>query len=234
MECEKAAARVGPFLDLPARIEGNAGDPPARSTESLVVARATNSADGRNGARSGFGRIGFAFGKNVRPAGYAAAAGRCLAQCVQRAEMDRGSGRRSLSPRGVHVLEAHQRLPQHVIDAPSRDICTARRIDTNTPLQALTTLNDEAYIECAKSLAKRMQTAAGPNIRPELAWAFTEVTGQPAPEETLTTLEKLFDQAVASYEKNVDLAKKLANSPAEAARTLAANAILDLDQALSK
>ena len=119
-------------------------------------------------------------------------------------------------------------------DAPSRDICTARRIDTNTPLQALTTLNDEAYIECAKALAKRMQAAAGPNIRPELAWAFTEVTGQPAPEETLTTLEKLFDQAVASYEKNVDLSKKLANSPAEAARTLAANAILNLDQALSK
>ena len=119
-------------------------------------------------------------------------------------------------------------------DAPSRDICTARRIGTNTPLQALTTLNDEAYIECAKALAKRMQAAAGPDIRPELAWAFTEVTGQPASDETLTPVESLFDQAEALYEKNVDLSKKLANSPAEAARTLAANAILNLDQALSK
>ena len=85
-----------------------------------------------------------------------------------------------------------------------------------------------------QSAAKRMQAAAGPDIRPELAWAFTEVTGQPASDETLTPVESLFDQAEALYEKNVDLSKKLANSPAEAARTLAANAILNLDQALSK
>jgi hypothetical protein len=119
-------------------------------------------------------------------------------------------------------------------DAPSHDICTARRIVTNTPLQALTTLNDEAYIECAKALAKRMQIAAGPGIRAELAWAFTEATGREATDETLATLEKLFDQATAAYEKNPELSKKLADMADLAARTIAANAILNLDEALTK
>src|SRR6185436_6483584 len=43
-----------------------------------------------------------------------------------------------------------------IFDAPTRDVCTARRITTNTPLQALVTLNDPVYIEAASSLAARM------------------------------------------------------------------------------
>jgi hypothetical protein len=41
-------------------------------------------------------------------------------------------------------------------DAPSREVCTARRVRTNTPLQALTTLNDPAFFEAAQHLAKRI------------------------------------------------------------------------------
>jgi hypothetical protein len=42
-------------------------------------------------------------------------------------------------------------------DAPTRDACTARRLPSNTPLQALTALNDPAFIEMAQSLANRME-----------------------------------------------------------------------------
>ena len=42
-------------------------------------------------------------------------------------------------------------------DGISREVCTARRIRTNTPLQALTTLNDSAYIDMARNFAYRMQ-----------------------------------------------------------------------------
>ena len=41
-------------------------------------------------------------------------------------------------------------------DAPSREICTVRRIRTNTPLQALVTLNDPVYVEAAQALARRI------------------------------------------------------------------------------
>jgi hypothetical protein len=42
-------------------------------------------------------------------------------------------------------------------DGVAREVCTARRIRTNTPLQALVTLNDEAYIDMARYFAYKMQ-----------------------------------------------------------------------------
>ena len=41
-------------------------------------------------------------------------------------------------------------------DAPSREFCTVRRIRTNTPLQALVTLNDPVFVEAAQALARRI------------------------------------------------------------------------------
>ncbi len=42
-----------------------------------------------------------------------------------------------------------------MFDSPTRDLCSARRIATNTPLQALVTLNDPVYVECSRALAER-------------------------------------------------------------------------------
>ena len=52
-----------------------------------------------------------------------------------------------------------------VFDAPSREFCTVRRVRTNTPLQALTTLNDPVFFEAAQALAKRIIEQAGPAAR---------------------------------------------------------------------
>ncbi len=49
-------------------------------------------------------------------------------------------------------------------DATSREYCTVRRVRTNTPLQALTTLNDDAAMEAARALAKRMIEDGGAEI----------------------------------------------------------------------
>jgi hypothetical protein len=53
-------------------------------------------------------------------------------------------------------------------DGTSREICTARRIRTNTPLQALVTLNDSAYIEMARNFAYRLQKETGKNINDQI------------------------------------------------------------------
>ena len=46
-------------------------------------------------------------------------------------------------------------------DAPNREVCTVRRVRTNTPLQALVTLNDPVYLEAAGAFAKRMPLIKG-------------------------------------------------------------------------
>src|SRR5262249_1832248 len=46
-------------------------------------------------------------------------------------------------------------------DAPSREVCTVRRIRTNTPLQAFVTLNDPVYVEAAQALARRLVQEGG-------------------------------------------------------------------------
>ena len=54
-------------------------------------------------------------------------------------------------------------------DAPNRDVCCARRIRINTPLQALITMNDPAHIETTKAFAKRMTTHSA-ELRAQLAY----------------------------------------------------------------
>ena len=71
-----------------------------------------------------------------------------------------------------------------VFDAPSRETCTVRRLRTDTPLQALTTLNDPVFLEAAGALAKRVTDEAGPAPAARAALAFRLCTGrQPKPDE---------------------------------------------------
>ena len=118
-------------------------------------------------------------------------------------------------------------------DASSREVCNARRVVTNTPLQALVTLNDPVYFEAAQSLAKRMLAAAD-NTEARIAWAVTAVTSGPAKPETIARLAQLHTNALAQYTANPTLAQKAAGDPASAALTLVASTILNLDEALSK
>jgi hypothetical protein len=85
-------------------------------------------------------------------------------------------------------------------DAPDRLACTIKRSQSNTPLQALTLLNDPVYIDLAKALADRIvrETAGDPRPR-QLAYAFRLVlTRHPQPKE-LAQLEQIFCQALARY-----------------------------------
>ncbi len=130
-------------------------------------------------------------------------------------------------------------------DATSRESCTVRRVRTNTPLQALTTLNDEAYFEAAQSLAShivRDEPDGNPAISARATYAF-----RLAVTRTPTTAE--VERVVASYQGHLERFRKAPGAaaraikgyavegidPAEqAAWTLVANALLNLDEALTK
>ena len=66
-------------------------------------------------------------------------------------------------------------------DAPSREICTVRRVRTNTPLQALVTLNDPVYVEAAQALARRIVAEGGADGRRPASASGSELClGRPA------------------------------------------------------
>jgi hypothetical protein len=118
-------------------------------------------------------------------------------------------------------------------DAPMRDACTARRIPSNTPLQALTTLNDPAFIEMAKALAGRMEQGGGkPGEMIERGCRL--LTLHQPPRTTVGALEKLYEGALADYRTDTASAKKLGATPEKAALTLVANTLLNLDSSVTR
>ncbi len=118
-------------------------------------------------------------------------------------------------------------------DAPSRDICVARRMTTNTPLQALVTLNDEAFIELAQGFAERMQ-AAGDGPRAQIGAGYRLATGQAIPGSKLDTMERLYGDAIASFDADVERSKRLGPTRERFALTIVANVLLNLDEILTK
>src|SRR6185312_2375273 len=76
-----------------------------------------------------------------------------------------------------------------VFDATSREYCTARRNHTDTPLQALTTLNDPSFFEAAQAMAKRVLKEGG-----KIEYAFELATARQPDAEELKTLKDALTQ----------------------------------------
>lgn len=118
-------------------------------------------------------------------------------------------------------------------DAPSRELCTVRRVRTNTPLQALTTLNDPAFFEAAQALAKRVMAEAGPADRDRAAYGFLlAVAREPKPAELDRVLAAIKKER-AFFTAQPEQAGKL-GGPEQAAWTIVANVLLNLDETLTK
>jgi len=96
-------------------------------------------------------------------------------------------------------------------DAPSGETCTIRRIRTNTPLQALVTLNDPTLMEAAQHLAKRSSQAGGPSATGRLDHIFRSVLSRPPSEREIDRLLALRDSAANELRRDRDGAMKLAN-----------------------
>lgn len=118
-------------------------------------------------------------------------------------------------------------------DATSRERCTLRRMPTNTPLQALVTMNDPVYVEAAQALAARMATEGGNGMNAQIRWAFERCTGQPPETEMMTALLALVGEARAEYQNDA-AAQGIAVDAAAYARFIVAHTLLNLDLTLTR
>ncbi len=118
-------------------------------------------------------------------------------------------------------------------DATSRDTCTVRRSRTNTPLQALNLLNDPAFLEAAKGLAK-IAIRTGGNDQLRLEMAFRKCTMRSPKRAELSRLTVLLDNLRKRYRANPIDSAKLAPSPDDAAWIMVASVLLNLDETITK
>lgn len=130
-------------------------------------------------------------------------------------------------------------------DAPSFEICLARRGRTNTPLQALALLNDTTYVEAARHLAQRMLTEIEGDAARRLGYGFRLTTGREPTQAELETLAGGLEGYVARYSGDPEAARKLvANGESPAPETLpveqlapymtVAGVLLNLDEAITR
>ncbi len=130
-------------------------------------------------------------------------------------------------------------------DAPSREQCRARRERTNTPLQALLTMNDTQYFEAARHLGYRMLREGGKDDLDRLSYGFRLVTARTPTAgekavlaETLNQQRQHFDSAPEAAKKAVSVGDSPIPSDIEvpelAAYTMMANLLLNLDEAVTK
>ena len=127
-------------------------------------------------------------------------------------------------------------------DATSREICTARRIRTNTPLQALVTLNDSAYMDMARQFAYRMQRMQPNDPAAQISLGYSLMLFKPIAPGKLQALLLLYKDALDDFTKHPEkaialeaaAAKTAVSDPQTAALITVANAMLNLDEVITK
>lgn len=135
-------------------------------------------------------------------------------------------------------------------DAPSREVCVIRRIDTNTPIQALVSLNDPVYLEAANAFANWMNAQEG-DLEQKISMGYKKALAKDVSQEVLDQLTDLHYQASRALEvekpsrtteKELDSTlteqqikeKKMQNISLEDPMAYVANAIMNLNEFLTK
>lgn len=130
-------------------------------------------------------------------------------------------------------------------DAPSREVCRERRARTNTPLQALVTLNDRAFIDCAAALARRMISEVRGSDGDRTAHGFRLCVARAPTALEIDQLVELYLEQRQKYQQDHAVARLLvAGTRAEpadgedvaelAAWSVVANVLLNLDETITK
>ena len=133
-----------------------------------------------------------------------------------------------------------------IFNATARETCTVRRERTNTPLQALVTLNDTQFVEAARNLAQLVLKGQGtPDPTSKLNAMSMRLLSRPFKSREHSVVRNSLDQLIRYYNSHPDDAKKLISegeSKADpslepetlAAWTMLANELMNLDEVLNK
>ncbi len=128
-------------------------------------------------------------------------------------------------------------------DAPSRELCTVRRVRTNTPLQALTSLNDPFFVDAARAMARRMATEGGDAVSDRIQYGYQLVVSRAPSKTEMDRVLAFYNEQLANYRKDEPAASKLlavngaasaADAPEMAALTMVANVLMNMDQSVTK
>jgi mono/diheme cytochrome c family protein len=147
--------------------------------------------------------------------------------------------------RSLYVFWRRTVGPANFFDMPGRQVCTVRETRTNTPLHALTLLNDVTYVEAARVLGQRMVKDGGTTGAERVAYAFRRATARKPSGPELEILAARYDALLARFRSDPAAAGKFiktgdspvdpALDPAElAACAGVASVILNLDEVLTK
>jgi mono/diheme cytochrome c family protein len=132
-----------------------------------------------------------------------------------------------------------------IFNAPTRETCTVRRERTNTPLQALATLNDPQFVEAARHLAELSLEHGGDTMDSRLDYIALRLLARPLRSEEKQVVCKSLSDLSEHYKAAPDEAKKLVmigeakpsdklESPLLAAYTMVVNELMNLDEVLNK
>ena len=130
-------------------------------------------------------------------------------------------------------------------DAPSREVCTARRDATCTPLQAFVTLNETTYLEAARVLAERTIRDGGPDAGARIRLLFLRALSREPDADEARILISLAEDLRAAYEKDPAAGEALSSQGAWprprdldprdlAAWTAVASSVLNLDEMVTR
>ena len=125
-------------------------------------------------------------------------------------------------------------------DGTAREVCSSRRIRTNTPLQALNLLNDSTYWDLSVKFANNVMDKKAKSIDECIAKAYKKAVGKLPDASKIKTLKNLYFTTYNKIKNNPGITDQLITdsciqkSPTLAAMAVTTNAILNLDEVISK
>ncbi len=153
-----------------------------------------------------------------------------------------GSGE-DLHRRSLYTFWRRSSGPANFFDSPSRQVCALQPHRTNTPLQALTTLNDTTYVEAARVWAQRLEPLPDDTAKLRQL-VLTATAREPEPRE-ITSLRKILSESREHFAASPEEAAKIAatgEAPRDPGLDLSEHAawttvcllVLNLDETLTK